>query len=108
MTLEQLAAILDGIPGFSGKVAITAFPEGEAPPLPYIVYLAQSEDPFLADDCNYYTRSNVQVELYTNTRDIPTERLLENAIAAAGIPWRKEIDYLSSERCYMITYSIQI
>lgn len=108
MTLEQLAVILDGIPGFSGKVAITAFPEGEAPPLPYIVYLEQLEDPFAADDCNYYTRINVDVELYTEKRELRTEKLVENTFRSCGILWSKDIDYLSSERCYMVTYSIQI
>ena len=50
MSLNELATLLQSIPDFSGKVAYYEFPDGEAPELPYIVYLETGENNFIADN----------------------------------------------------------
>ena len=36
------------------------------------------------------------------------EKAVENALSAAELIWIKDEDYLDSERCYMITYTVAI
>lgn len=108
MTLEELTNLLLSIPGFSGKVAYYAFPLGSAPELPFIVYEETSSANIAADNKVYHKRKNLDIELYTEFKDTATENLVETALDSAEIVWSKTEDYLDSERCYMLTYSITI
>lgn len=108
MSLHEFAALLQGIPGFSGKVAYYAFPESRAPELPYITYLETSSANMAADGITYFQQRNIDVELYTENKDPEVEAVIEAVLAEAGIPWESDDEYLNSERCYMRTYSITI
>ena len=103
MTLEDLMTILTAT-----KLPVTyeAFPIGYAPALPFICYRVTDSDNFGADNGVYYPISNVDVELYTETKDPATEELVETALA--GFYWEKSESYIPDERMYQITYSIQI
>ena len=106
MTALQLSCILETIPGFCGRVAMNAFPEGEAPDLPWIVYRQTSANRFLADNRVFYSSPVFAIELYTEVKSPETEAALESALASAELIWTKEEEYLDSERCYMITYTV--
>ena len=108
MELSDIGSLVNAVPGLHGKVAYRAFPEGEAPALPFVTYLERSQDPFAADNAAYYVSSSVDIELYTEIRDEATEGLLEAALRNASLIWTKTIDYLDSERCYMIVYTVSI
>ena len=108
MTLAELTTILTGITGFSNKVAYRAFPENEAPALPFICYFVTGSDNTIADNRVFVPHQNVTIELYTRNKDVTSEELLESALNNASIPWEKFEDYISSEHCYQITYSITI
>lgn len=103
MDLETLKnqLLTTGLP-----VAYRAFPEGEAPPLPFVCYLSTGNDPLFADGQVYYDYDHVRVELYTASKDLPTERLVETALA--GHHWKKDETYIDSERCYLIIYEIEV
>ena len=106
MTAQQLSNILETIPGFGDRVAMNAFPEGEAPELPWIVYRQTSANGFFADNRVYYNSPVFVIELYTEVKSPETEKTLESALASAELIWTKDEDYLDSERCYMITYTV--
>ena len=106
MTAQQLSCILETIPGIYGRVAMNAFPEGEAPELPWIVYRQTSANRLLADNRVYYSSPVFVIELYTEIKSPETEAALESALASAELIWTKDEDYLDSERCYMITYTV--
>lgn len=106
MTAKQLSNILETIPGFVDRVAMNAFPEGEAPELPWIVYRQTSANRLLADNRVYYNSPVFVIELYTEFKSPETEAALESALASAELIWTKDEDYLDSERCYMITYTV--
>ena len=106
MTAQQLSSILEAIPGYCGRVALNAFPEGEVPELPWIVYRQTSANRFLADNRVYYNSPVFVIELYTEFKSPETEKTLESALASAELIWTKDEDYLDSERCYMITYTV--
>lgn len=106
MTAQQLSNILETIPGFGDRVAMNAFPEGDAPELPWIVYRQTSANRLLADNCVYYSSPVFVIELYTEVKSPETEKTLESALASAELIWTKDEDYLDSERCYMIIYTV--
>lgn len=108
MTLEEIYTVLNGISGFEGKVAYRAFPEGHAPALPFICYLAPYSHNVFADGEVYKTINHIQIELYSRTKDVTSESLLEAALNRAGLPWEKTEDYLDDERCFQVIYETEV
>lgn len=105
MTLQQIKAILEstGLP-----LAYYAFPAGQAPDLPFLVYLVVGTQNFAADGIVYQCIQTIQIELYTDIKDPATEARLEKALADAGIYWEKAETYLTGENCFEIIYTIEV
>lgn len=103
MDLFGLAAQLQttGLP-----VTYLAWPENEAPPLPWIAYHSTGADTLPADGGVYVSWDNVLVELYTARKDPALEQQVETALA--GFTWAKDETYVASERCCIITYEIEV
>ena len=103
MTLGGLAALLEstGLP-----VTYRAWPEKEAPALPHICYQAEESNPMFADGRVYYSYDDVRVELYIKLRSPDVEGLVETALD--GFHWKKNAIYLDTERCWMVTYDIEV
>lgn len=108
MSLEDLFQLLNSINGFEDKVTYRAFPEGSAPNLPFICYLVTTTDNFKADGKVYKTKTNIDIELYTQKKDTVSEGKIETMLDNNSIPWDKSEDYLKDEHCLMITYEITI
>ena len=96
-TLEAIKKILETT-GF--PVAYYAFPENEAPPLPFICYLETGSNNFAADGIAYHKISRIQIELYTEEKDLDAEDKVEAALSS--FCWEKTEIYLDSEKCYQI------
>lgn len=103
MTLEEIYNILmsTGIP-----TAYHAWPENEAPSMPYICNLSPYSNNFYADGKVYFKVNCLQVELYTKYIDKETESKVENALQS--LSWKKEEEYLSDQKCYKITYDMEV
>ncbi|MBR2311130.1 MAG: hypothetical protein IKA47_11475 [Oscillospiraceae bacterium] len=103
MNLEELKCKLEstGLP-----VAYREWPEGESPGLPFIAYLCKDTNNLYADGEVYFTSDNVLVELYTETKSPEKENLVQTALK--GYHWKKSETYISTERCYMTTYEIEV
>lgn len=103
MTLEKLANLLasTGLP-----VTYLDWPEGAAPPLPFICYLVAYSNNFYADGELYLTVQRIHVELYTKVKDLDAESRVEDALRK--IPWQKSETYLNTEKCYQILYEIEV
>ena len=108
MTLTELNTALQSITGFEKKVAYRAFPVGKAPKLPFICYLATSTDNFDADNKVYHVLQGVDIELYTKTKSENTEALIEAKLEELGLVWDKYEEWLDSEECYEIIYSVTL
>lgn len=108
MTLAELNNILKGITGFEDKVVYYSWPVNKAPELPFICYLEQGSNNFVADGVVYSKVRRIDVELYTETKDPTSESLVESALTAAGIVWQKTEDYIDTEKVFMITYEIEV
>lgn len=103
MTLSEFPEILTAT-GF--PVTYDSWPEGEAPGLPFLCFRAPSDETILADASVYVHYSNVRVELYTAQKDPSAEAKVE--LALAGFHWKKSEIYISTEKCFMILYEIEV
>lgn len=105
MTLEDVKTLLEstGLP-----VAYRAFPEGDAPALPFVCYHSPYTNNFTADGVTYAIINHINVELYTQVKDPGTEGKVEAALTGAGIYWEKSETYLEDEKCFQILYEIEV
>lgn len=103
MTLAELNIRLQhtGLP-----VAYRAWPEDEAPALPFICYFCTGSASLYADASNYHVWNEVQVELYTALKNPEAEASVEKALS--GLRWKKTEIYIDTERCYQILYEIEV
>ena len=104
--LEGLYSLLDRT--FPNKVAYRAFPENEAPEMPYVIINEQRTDNFAADNQVYNKRIVVDLELYTKTKSPGTEQTLEDALDLANIFYNASDLYLDDERCFERIYEIEV
>lgn len=103
MKLEKVKNALEstGLP-----VVYRAWPEGEAPALPYICYLVTGSSNFAADGQVYEKILRLQVELYTKFKDEVLEDKVEQALSS--FVWEATEEYIDSEKCYQILYEIEV
>ena len=85
-------------------VAYHHFPSPPTPP--YVVYLFSYSSNFGADNKVYDAEKNFQVELYTKTKDLASEKLIEDALNGADVYWEKTETYIESEGLYQVLYEI--
>lgn len=103
MTLKKLKELLEttGYP-----VTYRAWPEKKAPPLPFVCYLVSYTENVFADSSVYTQVNHVQIELYTQTKDIAAEDKVEKALSS--FTWDKTETYIESEKMYQIMYEIEV
>ena len=103
MTMGGLAVLLEstGLP-----VTYLAWPENDAPELPYLCYLAEDTNPTFADGRVYYSYDDVRVELYIKLRSPVIEGLVEAALS--DFHWKKNPIYLDTEKCWKVEYDIEV
>lgn len=105
---KDIPGILDGIEGFQGKVRFYAFPEGQAPALPYIVYIFPDEGGLGADNINYMPITSVQVELYSRLKDPASEAKIEATLTENNIYYTKGSTYLDDQQAWMTVYLFEV
>ena len=110
MTLAQLKTALEGMndDAFVGKVAYRAFPAKAAPDLPFICILETETDNFKADSKVYFKRQHVFIELYSASKDVASEDLIEAMLNANELLWDKSEEYIGTEEMYEIIYEVVI
>ena len=127
MTLKELNAALQSINGriwlwdpfdfetdmvatvkFDKKVTYRAFPVGKAPKLPFICYVATQTNNFDADNKVFHVLQDVDIELYTKNKSEALENLVESKLNELNLVWDKYEEWLDSEECYEIIYSITL
>ena len=78
------------------------------PPLPYLIYYEDSNDPFYADNRVYQQVTGVTVELYTDRKDPAIEAKLETVLDHNDIAYTTYENYLESEQMYLRGYEFEI
>ena len=87
--------------------AYSHFAEGEAPKVPYLCYLLPESDNFSADGRVYHKISVVNIELYTDKKDIKSEEKVEAVLCKHGHFYNKSEIYIESEKLYEVIYTFE-
>ena len=98
--MDDLVKLLEetGIP-----FAYDHFAEGESPDPPFICYLLPQSDNFSADGKVYLKVSSVNIELYTDSKDLSVEQKLEAVLDTHGIFYDKTEVWIESEKLYEVS-----
>lgn len=103
MTLAELNSLLraTGYP-----VAYSHF--NDARPVPYITYLVTFSSNFIADNKVHKKIQNVDIELYTDKKDLNAEATLEAILDANNIPYDTVETFIESEKLFQKTYEVRL
>lgn len=81
---------------------------GQEPELPYLLFYFPENNDFKADDKNYQHISKLNIELYTNDKDFETEAIVDAALEAADMIYKKSEAYIEEERMYEVLYQTEV
>ena len=84
------------------------FAEGESPDPPFICYLLPQSDNFSADGKVYLKVSSVNIELYTDSKELDVEQKLGAVLDTHGIFYDKTEVWIESEKLYEVLYSFEM
>ncbi|MCM3111682.1 hypothetical protein [Lederbergia lenta] len=108
MTLVELKELLyaTGYP-----VAYSHFksaPNKPIPDPPYITYLVTYSSNFHADNKVHKQIQNVDIELYTDIKDLQVESIVESILDANEIPYDTVETYIESEKLFQKIYEVRL
>ena len=84
------------------------FAEGESPDPPFICYLCPESNNFSADGRVYFKIENINIELYTDKKDLSCESAVETVLDAHGIFYNKTEVWIESEKLYEVLYTFEM
>jgi len=101
-----LAELFTALKTLAWPVAYSHFTTAQTPP--FITYQVSHSLDFMADNQNYHDRTNVQIELYTKTKDLTREGQVQTLLKANRLPYQKTEAFLDSENLFQVIYEIRI
>lgn len=105
MTENEVRAMVEKT-GF--PTAYHHFAEGQAPGLPFLVYLYPKSNNFSADGIVYQGINKLDIELYTECKDPEAERKVEAVLKEYGFFYEKNETYIESEKMYEVFYETEV
>lgn len=84
------------------------FVEGESPAPPFLVFLYPSSDNFAADGIAYYKGNKLNIELYTDLKNIELEARVEAVLDMQGIFYEKSEVWIETENLYEVLYRMEV
>ncbi|MCH4169487.1 MAG: hypothetical protein LKF42_09540 [Streptococcaceae bacterium] len=105
MNLMEFKGLLETI---DIPVEYQAFPVGNAPKLPYILWYEDDSDNFKADNVNYFDVINVVVELYSDEKDLELETKLSKLFYDNEIEYDFNESFIEDENMYLKAYEVTI
>jgi hypothetical protein len=103
MTLAELYILLKAT-GY--PVAYSHF--SATPSIPFITYVSAYSSNFIADNKVHQKINNVQVELYTNKKDLTAEKKLEDVLDNNEIPYETTETFIDSESLFQKIYEVRL
>lgn len=105
MTHEEVMKMAEetGLPS-----AYDHFAEGESPEPPFLVYLYPKADNFSADGIAYFKINILNLELYTDVKDVELEERVEAVLDSHGIFYAKSEVWIESEHLYEVLYEMEV
>ena len=89
-------------------LAYDHFAEGESPDPPFIVFLFPASDNFKADGRVYAKIQELNIELYTDKKDPPLEKRIEDILDAHEVAYEKSETWIESEKMYEVLYRAEL
>lgn len=108
MILSELKTILEAT-GF--PVAYSHFVESANSPFPdppFICFLVAYSSHFSADNITFKSIENIQIELYTNTKNLEAETIVENVLNQNELPFATVETFIDSEQLYQKIYEVRL
>ena len=84
------------------------FVEGESPDPPFFVFLYPNSDNFAADGMVYFKVNRLNIELYTDLKDVELEETVEAVLDKHGIFYEKSEVWIDSENLYEVLYQMEV
>lgn len=84
------------------------FNEGQSPEPPFVVYLFPGSDNFSADGLVYQGIAILDIELYTDKKDIAAEAAVEAMLKKHGFFYEKNETYIETEKMYEVVYEMEV
>lgn len=75
---------------------------------PFICYLTPGSSNFAADGIVYHKTSTVDIELYTDEKNVELEANIEKVLKSHEIFWIKSETYIESESMYEVLYEMEV
>src|SRR5690606_31575761 len=104
MTLSELVQILK-------RMALPcAYSHFQVPPpsIPFITYVEVGSDNMHADNRTWQRVRNINIELYTDKKDLVAEAKVEALLDENEIPYQSYEVYIDSEKVFQKTYQIGV
>lgn len=89
-------------------VAYHHFEEGQSPEPPFLVYLYPGTNNFSADGVVYQGINQLDIELYTDKKDLESEKRVEAVLNEHGFFYEKNETYIESEKMYEVIYEMEV
>ena len=83
------------------------FVEGESPDPPFLVFLYPGSDNFAADGKVYFKVNRLNIELYTDLKDVELEETVEAVLDEHGIFYDQTETWIDSEKLYEVMFSFE-
>lgn len=84
------------------------FVEGESPDPPFLVFLYPGSNHFAADGMVYFKVNRLNIELYTDLKDVELEEIVESVLDKHGIFYEKSEVWIESENLYEVLYQMEV
>jgi hypothetical protein len=107
--LDDLCGALDALEiAYSVTPYVPEEHGGDPPEIPHVVLMPQSSRADYADDREYASAEDWDVELYTDFRDFELEGRIKRALDDLGLSHPYTYTYISDERLHLVTYSVEL
>ena len=105
MTHQEVLKMLDEM---KLPYAYHHFVEGESTDPPFLVFLYPNSDNFAADGMVYFKVNRLNIELYTDLKDVELEETVEAVLDKHGIFYEKSEVWIESENLYEVLYQMEV
>ena len=105
MTAQELNTMMASI---GLPYAYNQFPENTEQAPPFICFLLDRSNDFLADDKNYQRIEELTIELYTDNKDYTLESTVESVLSQSGFVFSRTETWLDGEKMNMVVYTTEI
>lgn len=100
--------IYEGLKSLGFPVAYSHFAEGDVPKTPFITYHFPGTDNFSADGIVYQEINELDIELYSNKKDLEAENAIADWLMSKGLFYEKQEYYIESEKWIQVIYEVSL